>query len=79
MFSLQANFFLRRKKENFIQVKLRIRTQQADSQDALRTVLPVRSQRHSHKCRKDRRLKVLSFTVNKMNHLHLAREDNEKG
>lgn len=79
LFSLQAIFFLRRKKENCIQVKLRIRTQQADSQDALRTVLPVRSQRHSHKGRKGRRLKVLSFIVTKMNHVHLAGKDKEKG
>ena len=72
-------FFFKKKKGKFHSSQMRIRTQQADSQDALRTVLLVRSQRHSHKGRKGRRLKVLSFIVTKMNHLHLAGKDKEKG
>ena len=45
---IQLTFKLRRKKGNFIQTKLRIITQEADPQKALRTVPPVRSRGHSH-------------------------------
>ena len=36
------------KEGNFISAKLRIRTQEADSQKARRTVLPVGNRRYSH-------------------------------
>lgn len=58
---------LRRKKENLMQVKLRIRTQGADSQEALRAALPVRSGRHSHIHFQDKRIihqnAILTFYI----------------
>ena len=46
---IQLTITLREKKKgNFIWTQLKIITQETDSQTALRTVLPVRSQRHNH-------------------------------
>lgn len=45
---IQLAIKLRRKKGNFIQLKLRIITQEAASQKTLRILPPVRSRRHSH-------------------------------